>query len=126
MKFDPPYISIFIKDMRVNVRVGLLEAERVSPQPLDISVELFVAPSYLKGVDETNIVDYADIYKAIKTWEDREHVELLESLLGEIVELGFGFEGVEALRASIAKPAIFDEAHGAGLSAYLRRADYSR
>ncbi len=115
------YISIFVKEMRVNVRVGLLPAEKVSPQPLDVSVELFVAPSYLQS-DE--IVDYAIIHKAIKAWENREHVELLETLMQELLSLGFGFEAVEAVRVSLGKPVIFQETNAAGVSAYIRREDF--
>ncbi len=114
------YISIFVKEMRVNVRVGLLPAEKVSPQPLDVSVELFVAPSYLQSEE---IVDYAIIHKAIKAWENREHVELLETLMQELLSLGFGFDVVEAVRVSISKPTIFKETQKAGVNAYLQRAD---
>ncbi len=118
------HISIFVKSMRVNVRIGLLPAEREAPQPLDVTVELFTALDYLDGVDADSIIDYAQIYDAVKSWEARDHVDLLETYLQELLTLGFTFDRVTAMRATIAKPEIFDEAQGAGLSVFMRRGDY--
>lgn len=118
------YISVFAKNMRVNVRIGLKNFERAAPQFLDVSVELFTDVHYLTQVDEGSIIDYALIYEAIKAWESRDHVDLIETYLKELLELGFFFSNVTALRASISKPDIFDEAQAAGLEVFIRRADY--
>ncbi len=117
-------ISIFVKQMRVNVRIGLQAYEKGKPQPLLVSVELFTAPSYLAAVDESKIIDYALIHEAVKSWETRPHVDLIETYLKELLDLAFGFEDINACRASISKPAIFEEAEGAGLTVFMRKADW--
>ncbi len=117
-------ISVFVRQMRVNVRIGLYEAERAAPQPLDVSVELFAAPVYLNGADKGGIINYERIHGAIKAWESRDHVELIEDYLRELLEIGFEFDQVIAVRASVSKPEIFAESAAAGLSVFMRRADY--
>lgn len=120
------YISVFVKQMRVNVRIGLHEFEKDKPQPLDVSVELFTDVSYLSGIDKDKIIDYALIYEAIKAWETRGHVELIETYLNEVLQLAFGFENVTACRVSISKSDIFEEAEGAGLEVFMRREDWPK
>ena len=118
------YVSIFVKSMRVNLRVGLQDFEKDAPQPVDVEVELFTDPAYLRGATEESIIDYAKIYEDVKNWEFRDHVELLEPYLADLLELAFSFEAVSAARVSIAKPDIFAEAQGAGVSAYMKRSDW--
>jgi len=119
-------ISIFVKQMRVNVRIGIHDFEKTAPQPLDVSVELFAPLEYLNGVDAASIIDYAIIHDAVQVWEDREHVELIEAYLQELLTLGFEFENVNAVRASISKPAIFENAEAAGLEVFMTRADWEK
>ncbi|MCB1532910.1 MAG: dihydroneopterin aldolase [Alphaproteobacteria bacterium] len=118
-------ISIFVKETRVNLRIGLCAHEKEAPQPVDVSVELFTDISYLYEADPENIIDYAKIHAAVKGWEARDHVELIEEYLKELLELGFSFPRVSAVRASISKPAIFEDAAGAGLEVYMNRQDWS-
>lgn len=119
------YVSIFIKSMRVSLRVGLCDSEKEAPQPVDVEVEMFTDPAYLRGVTEDHIIDYAKIYEAVKSWEAHEHVDLLEPYLANLLELAFSFERVKAARVSISKADIFKEAQGAGVSAYMERGDWA-
>ena len=117
-------ISVFVKEMRVNLRIGIHDFERQAPQPVDVSVELFADISYLSEVDNDSIIDYAKLYEAIKTWEGRAHVELIEDYLKELLTLGFFFDRVVAVRASISKANIFEETDAAGLEVFIRREDW--
>lgn len=118
------YISVFVKEMRINLCIGLHDFEKQAPQPVDVSVELFTDVSYLSEADAASIIDYAKIYDAVKAWEARDHVELIEPYLGELLALGFSFSRVAAVRASISKPDIFPEAQGAGLEVFMHRNDF--
>lgn len=115
------YVSIFVKNMRVNVRIGLLDSEKLAPQPLHISAELFAAPDYLLDDD---IIDYSVLYNEIESWESRSHTDLLETLLNHLFESAFGFDAVMAAKIQIEKPNIFEKTQQAGISAYLTRDDY--
>lgn len=118
------HVSIFVKDMRVPVRIGLLDSEKLAPQALDVSVELLAGIDYLAQGAGGAIVDYAAVYEHVLSWQDRPHVELLESLAQELVDFGFGFTPVQAVRVSVAKPDIFDSAQQAGIGVFMLRQDW--
>jgi len=118
-------ISIFVKTMRVNVRIGLHDFERKAPQHLDVSIELLTDVSYLSNVDERSLIDYSKLYDAILGWEGRDHVDLLETYMKELITLGFFSPRVSAVKASISKPDIFEKAQGAGLSVFMNRSDWT-
>ncbi len=118
-------ISVFVQKMRVNLRIGLEAHERTAPQPVEVSVELFAAPEYLRNVDKDGLMDYARLYDALKSWESRPHVELLETYMRELLAVCFDDARVIAVRASLSKPEIFSEAKGAGVAVFIRRGDWS-
>ncbi len=115
------YISIFVKNMQLHVRIGLLDHEKLAPQRLNVSIELFAAPDYLQS-DE--IIDYSILYTHLEAWEHRPHTELLETLLQELIELAFSFPTVITAEIYIEKPDIFEKTQQAGISAKVTRADY--
>ena len=119
-------ISIFVKTMRVHVRIGLEDFERTAPQPIDVSVELFADVSYLADAVKGDIIDYAKLHDVILSWEQRGHVELIEAYLQELLKVGFSFERVTAVRARISKPEIFNRAEGAGVEICICRKDWVR
>ncbi len=119
------HISIFVKEMRINLRIGLYEQERKGAQPVDVHVELFTDLSYLSEVDADKIIDYSKIHTAVKSWEGRDHVDLIETYLNELIEISFAFPRVNAVKASIAKPDILKDAAAAGLSVFVRRDDWA-
>lgn len=117
-------VSIFIDCLRVQVRIGITPEEREAPQSLDVSIELRVAPDYLLDVDNDNIVDYAKLYAAVKAWETRNHVDLIETYVYEILGTAFSFPAVQEACVKITKPDIFAEVEAAGLSVDLSRDRY--
>ena len=125
MSLNESTISVFVREMRVAVRIGLLESEKRAPQALDVSVDLFAEPDYLLRGAGGDILNYALLHDFILGWEKREHTELLETLAQDLLDFGFAFNEVMAVKLSLSKPDIFDQAQQAGLSLYMRRVDYS-
>ncbi len=117
-------ISIFIDTLRVHVRIGLYESERKTPQALDVSMELRVAPDYLISVDKNTIIDYGRVHDAIMAWEQRDHVDLIETFAHEALDLGFAFDAVQEVFVQISKPDILKTARGAGVRIDINRAGY--
>lgn len=119
------YLSIFVKNMHVHVRIGLLDVERTAPQPLQVSVEVFANLEYLsQAVAGEALMDYAQLHKAIKAWETRPHTELLETLLQDLLQHAFALPQAQRVQASIGKTQIFDQAQQAGLAVDITRAVY--
>jgi dihydroneopterin aldolase len=119
-------ISVFVRNMRVAVRIGLLGSEKTAPQNLDVSVELFAAPDYLQKATQSEIIDYSKLYHYIESWEGRPHTELLETLAQDLLAFSFTFPLVTAVKIELSKPEIFDKTQQAGLTAYLRKAEYQK
>lgn len=118
------YVSIFVKEMHVNVRIGLLDAEKQAPQALDVAVEVLTDPGYLKNVTKETIIDYAGIYNAVMAWESRTHVDLLETLAYELLDVCFAPSPVQAVKVSVSKPDIFPKAQAAGVKIFMTRHDW--
>ena len=113
--------------MEVVAHVGLHPWERHPERPtrLLVNVEMF-APLPGRLGDETPeaLVDYDAVRDAIRAWPSRPHTDLLETLVGELVDLAFSFKRVTACRVSVMKPDIFHEAAAAGVEASVTRTDY--
>lgn len=116
------YQRVILRDIVTEVRLGLHPWERhpERPQRIVVNVELFAHLDGSFGARDS-IVDYDEIRDALKAWPARGHVDLIETLLEELVALCFGFARVAACRVSIMKPDIFNEAGGAGVEIYRVR-----
>ena len=102
------------------MRCGLHPWERFpeSPNRLLVSVEMFAAWP-LSSPDA--YIDYDRVRSRIVSWRDRPHVDLLETLLEELLAFVFEDAAVESARVSVSKPDIFPEAAGAGVELHRRR-----
>ncbi len=116
------YQRVILSDIVTEVRLGLHPWERhpERPQRIVVNVELFAHQAGPPSADD-GIIDYDAIRNALKSWPARDHVDLIETLLEELVALCFGDARVEACRVSIIKPDIFNEAGGAGVEVYRVR-----
>lgn len=118
------YRRIILRNVQVEARVGLhpWEMHPERPARLIVNVEMFV-PLPDAAADETadTIVNYDPIRDALRTWPQRPHTRLLETLVDELADLCLAHPRVTACRVSIMKPDIFNEAEGAGLEVYRTR-----
>ncbi len=117
------YARMMIRDLVTEVRLGVHPWERHDerPQRIVINVELFADDIGKPSDDVSSIVDYDYIRQAIRGWPARPHTVLIESLLEELIELGFRDARVKACRVSILKPDVYNEASGAGVELYRVR-----
>ena len=118
------YRRIILRNVQVEARVGLhpWEMHPERPARLIVNVEVFV-PLPDEGADESaeTIVDYDTIRDALRTWPQRPHTPLLETLVDELAALCLAHPRVMACRVSIIKPDIFNEAEGVGIEVYRTR-----
>jgi 7,8-dihydroneopterin aldolase/epimerase/oxygenase len=117
------YARMMIRDLVTEVHLGVhpWERHKEKPQRIIINVELFADDIGRPEEGLSAIVDYDYIREAIRAWPQREHTVLIESLLEELVELGFRDARVKACRVSILKPDIYNEAAGAGVEIFRVR-----
>ena len=120
------YQRVILRDMVVEVRLGLHPWERhpERPQRVVVNVELFArqdGPFAGSGVAAG--LAPAPRPPPVRACPLRGKTDLLRTLLEELVALCFADGRVEACRVSILKPDIFNEAAGAGLEVYRLRSE---
>jgi dihydroneopterin aldolase len=117
------YVRVVLKDVAVEVQVGLHPWEQHPERPtrLLVTVEMFAHLASPSGAAERGFIDYDTVRNALKSWPSRPHTPLLETLAEELVQLCLADPRVEACRVSLMKPDIFNEAAGAGIELYRVR-----
>lgn len=117
------YIRVVLRDLEVDVRVGLHPWEQHPERPsrLLVNVEMFAHLERTPSGGREPVIDYDHVRAALRSWPSRPHTPLLETLVEEVIGLCFANPVVEACRVSIAKPDIFNEAAAAGVEIYRVR-----
>ena len=84
----PKHTSLIIQDLALQVRLGCLPDERVTPQEVRISVEFrFPEPPRANCSDElTDTICYAEVCEALKTIADEQEYKLIERLAQRLWE----------------------------------------
>lgn len=99
----------------------------MSKQPLRVSVETVRdMDPHPARFEVSEIMDYDRIRDYVLTWSARPHVELLETLILDLVDHCFADPRVDRVRASVAKPAIFPDTDEAAVEVSLTRDAWER
>jgi dihydroneopterin aldolase len=121
--WDPnrSHVRVLLRNVQTEAHVGLHPWERHPERAtrLLVNVEMFAPTS---GPAAAGFIDYDHIRNAIRTWPQRPHTDLLETLAEELVSLCFNIPAVQACRVSVVKPDIFNEAEAAGVEFFRVRA----
>ena len=97
--------------LRFDAMLGILEKERMRPQPIQVDAELNQGIQPLRSHDEdiSQVLDYRKVRQIIIDECTSEHVDLLESLIGKLTRRLMMLPGVMGVRVKIAKLAIFGD-----------------
>lgn len=117
-----PYTRIFIRDMQVDMLVGIYEHEKQNRQPVVINL---LADLCLPQNDDDSyekVVCYEAIANGIKRIASSGHINLLETLAGHIADFCLQDSRIIAITVRVEKTTIFDYAHSAGVEIHRQRA----
>jgi len=97
--------------LRFDANLGILESEKIAPQPIQVDAELSLGPQPLLPHDDdiNHVLDYRKVRQIIINECTAEHVNLLESLIGKLANRLLQLPGVQGVRVKIAKLEIFDD-----------------
>jgi dihydroneopterin aldolase len=97
--------------LRFDANLGILESEKIAPQPIQVDAELNLGPQPLLPRDDEihHVLDYRKVRQIIINECTAEHVNLLESLIGKLSARLLQLPGVVGVRVKIAKLEIFDD-----------------
>ena len=111
MKTPAGHQTLELKGLRFNANLGILEHEKIDPQPIQVDTELNLGTQPLMPSDDdiTHVLDYRKVRKIIIDECTAEHVNLLETLIGKLANRLMQLPGVQGVRVKIAKLEIFDD-----------------
>ena len=111
MKSSQGQQTLTLTGLRFNANLGILEAEKTAPQPIQVNAELSLGAQPLLPHDDdiTHVLDYRKVRKIIIDECTAEHVNLLETLIGKLANRLMQLPGVKGVRVKIAKLEIFDD-----------------
>ena len=97
--------------LRFDASLGILESEKIAPQPIQVDAELNLGTQpLLPSDDEINhVLDYRKVRQIIINECTDKHVNLLETLIGKLSHRLMQLPGVLGVRVKIAKLEIFDD-----------------
>lgn len=116
------HVCVSLDEAIVEVKCGLHPWERHPERPnrLKFSVQLYARLPGAK-LEGSGFIDYDPVRKAILALPSRPHIDLLETIVDELVAVCFNDPRVEACRVSVRKPDIFNEVAGAGIDVFRNR-----
>ena len=100
-----------LSGLRFDDKLGILDAERTGPQPIQVDAELNQGTQPLRAHDDdiSHVLDYRKVRQIIIDECTAEHVDLLESLIGKLTRRLMQLPGVLGVRVKIAKLEIFED-----------------
>ncbi|RSZ44154.1 MULTISPECIES: dihydroneopterin aldolase [unclassified Variovorax] len=103
--------TLTLMGLRFDANLGILDHEKVAPQPIQVDAELNLGEQPLLPQDDDifHVLDYGKVRLIIIDECTAEHVNLLESLIGKLVQRLLQLPGVLGVRVKIAKLEIFDD-----------------
>lgn len=114
---------IIFEQLSLDARIGILEHELRSTQPLHIDAEFDV--SVMEPVRDTNIrtvLDYRQLRETILAECTRAHVNLLETLIEHVVDtLMEKFPEIQRVKIRISKPNAFSDCAAVGIELQRER-----
>lgn len=114
--------SIFVKDLALNMFIGVFDDEKKKPQRVIVNVELVVCPTLDWQADNIqNVVSYADIVDRIEKLSTQYHIELVETFAEKIIEDCFSYPEVMEVKATIEKPDVLSQVEAVGASIHRKR-----
>jgi dihydroneopterin aldolase len=106
---------VFIRDLRLEARIGAFPHERERAQPVVINIELGAREEPMPPRALADVVCYARLTDEIKRIVAAGHIVLVETLAERIADACFADPRVEHARVRVEKPAAIPEAASVGI-----------
>jgi dihydroneopterin aldolase len=105
------YQTLTLTGLRFEASLGILESEKLAPQPIQVDAELSLGtqPLMPRNDEINHVLDYRKVRKIIIDECTAEHVNLLETLIGKLANRLMQLPGVQGVLVKIAKLEIFDD-----------------
>ena len=97
--------TLSLTGLRFDANLGILPQEQHAPQPIQVDAELNLGSQPLMPSDDdiTHVLDYRKVRSIIIAECTAEHVNLLESLIGQLASGLLGLPGALGAAGEVAK-----------------------
>lgn len=107
--------------IKVDMSIGILDFEKIKKQTVIVNVTAY-GNARGKPSSISQCLDYSKVCEFVKSWEQRKHVDLLETLLFEVLDFCFSQDTrIFQVEAEIIKPNVIDYVDAVGVGANLSR-----
>tara|TARA_R110001592_G_scaffold16881_8_gene71532 strand:+ start:3471 stop:3842 length:372 start_codon:yes stop_codon:yes gene_type:complete len=108
--------TVFIRDLTLNMSVGIYDNERQDKQRVVINIAMAVPSNEGKRLNSINdVVSYEHVVLRIKDIADEQHFDLLETFAERIAEACLLDKNVLSVSVKVEKPDIFQECGAVGI-----------
>jgi dihydroneopterin aldolase len=108
--------QIFLKQLVLPARIGVLEHEKQAAQPIVLDIELNVDTRLAAQSDDlSDTVDYAALAQQLAAHCIKQHVELVETLSQQLADICLADKRVQQVTLSIGKPDALHNAASVGV-----------
>ncbi len=112
---------IFIRDLRLQVSIGIHDFEKDGPQTVVVNVNLLLGAAEVAHRDRiANVLNYDVVHDGIVALAKSRHFNLQETLVEAILDLCLEQPGVVEARVSTEKPDVYKDCR-VGYEAVRRR-----
>jgi dihydroneopterin aldolase len=102
------YQKLSLRQVRVQIRIGAYDQEKIEPQTVEVDVELARRHDGYRGEGLDECMNYDAIYRYLtEEWRARDHLELLEAWAEDLVRYCLADEKVEVCVVRIRKPDVY-------------------
>ncbi len=112
---------VFVRDLVLPFRIGIYDYEREAPQRVRVNADLLVA-GVMAEDNFRYVLNYETIVEGIRQVADGGHINLVETLAEQVIDLCLADARVEAVRVSVEKLDVYPEAESVGVVMRRRRA----
>ena len=114
--------KVIIKDLLLNIIIGLYSIEKIKKQNVKFNVELnYTNQKTHNDKDIKSIVDYGRIIKIIKNLTKNRHYNFLESLAEDVFDELFKDERINKIKLKIEKLDAIKETDSVGIEITKKR-----
>ncbi len=116
--------KMIAKGISVDMFVGICDFEYLNKQTVVVNVTAWGKPKF-KAESINDCLDYSKVCSLVHSWTNREHVDLVETLLQELIEFVFQDPRIETVDIEVLKPDVIKHTDYVGVGAYITREEFN-
>lgn len=116
--------KMIAKEIEVDMFVGICDFEYKTKQKVMVNVVAYGRPKF-NPEHITECLDYSRVCSYVHSWTDRGHVDLVETLLHDLMVFCFEDSRIESVDIEVLKPQVIPGTKYVGVGACITREEFN-